>query len=539
MPQKDLQSCSTATKEPQLCSTSHIAIPGRSATPPTENIGDELADKSEYESPNNGSANFSIAVPQTENAPSLPHDLHHKISLIKTQAGKGFAVIRQAGQNPYALAIGSKKLAAVITEAATKRGVALRKASHAEINDLLDAHAEQSGEVRDVWLRVAPIKGGVEIDLGDVRNTRIRITAGKVEVVESGSDTLFCRTANTRPMASPATQGNWLLLKKYLNVHPTDLILLVAWITYTLTRPKAATSKYLILIVQGGEGSGKSNLCKVLIRLIDPSTLGIQVFPQNTKDLAIAGQNAHVLCFDNLRHFRANMADMLCIAATGGTITTRQLYSDADQQAISLHVALILNGIHQFIEQPDLAQRCLPIHLTAIAPEKRKSEEDFHAELEADLPVIMRGLFDLIGDIFTHLPNVEITSPERMIDFVAWLAAMEKAQGVPVGVYQAQYSHVLRQGQLDTLMDNPLAAAIIDFMDESTSGVWSDTPSELLLKLSRRVSRGTQLSRDWPQNPIALSKRVAGLQAGLLSQGIRIELSRGKQRTVTLSKVEV
>ena len=108
MPQKDLQSCSTATKEPQLCSTSHIAIPGRSATPPTENIGDELADKSEYESPNNGSANFSIAVPQTENAPSLPHDLHHKISLIKMHARKGIAVVRQAVQHAYALAIGAK-----------------------------------------------------------------------------------------------------------------------------------------------------------------------------------------------------------------------------------------------------------------------------------------------------------------------------------------------------------------------------------------------------------------------------------------------
>jgi hypothetical protein len=266
--------------------------------------------------------------------------------------------------------------------------------------------------------------------------------------------------------------------------------------------------------------------------------LGVQVFPQNAKDLAIAGQNAHVLCFDNLRNFKANMADMLCIAATGGTITSRQLYTDADQQAIPLHVALILNGIHQFIDQPDLAQRCLPIHLTPIDPAKRKSEEDFHAGLEMDLPAIMRGLLDLIACIFTHLPDAEITNPERMIDFVAWLAAMEMAEGVPLGVFQAQYSHILRQGQLDTLMDNPLAASIIEFMDEVKGDAWSDTPSVLLETLRSRISHGTQFSRDWPQNPIALSKRIAGLQAGLLSQGIRIELSRGKQRTVTLSKVE-
>ncbi len=535
MLQKDPQSCSKAAQDPQPCSTSHIVIPGPKATPLANQIGGDLAN----EVTKDASANLPIAAPQKEIAPSLPHDLHHKISLIKTQAGKGFAVIRQTGQNPYALAIGSKKLTALISEAAAKRGAVLRKTSLVEINDLLDAHAEQSGEVRDVWLRVAPIKGGVKIDLGDDRHTRIRITDGRVEVVESGSDVLFYRTTSTRPMATPAALGNWQLLKKYLNVHPTDFILLLAWITYTLAHPKVATSKYLILIVQGSEGSGKSNLCKVLIHLIDPSALGIQVFPQNAKDLAIAGQHAHILCFDNLRHFKAHMADMLCIAATGGTITTRQLYSDAEQQAIPLHVALILNGIHQFIEQPDLAQRCLPIYLTAIAPEKRKSEEEFHADLEADLPVIMRGLFDLVGDIFTHLPNVEISNPERMIDFVAWLAAMEKAHSVAVGVYQALYSHVLRQSQLDTLMANPLAAAIIEFMDESKSDIWSDTPSALLSTLNSRVTRGTQLSHDWPQNPIALSKRIAGLEAGLLSQGIRISLSRGKQRTITLSKAGV
>lgn len=79
------------------------------------------------------------------------------------------------------------------------------------------------------------------------------------------------------------------------------------------------------------------------------------------------------------------MADMLCIAATGGTITSRQLYTDADQQAIPLHVALVLNGIHSFIDTPDLSQRCLPIHLIAMDKAKRKSEDELTQELEAVL----------------------------------------------------------------------------------------------------------------------------------------------------------
>jgi len=44
-----------------------------------------------------------------------------------------------------------------------------------------------------------------------------------------------------------------------------------------------------------------------------------------------------------------------------------------------------------------------------------------------------------------------------MLDFVHWLAAMEKVDGVPPGIYQATYSDALHQSQMDSLLDNSLA----------------------------------------------------------------------------------
>lgn len=464
----------------------------------------------------------------------LPYNLQREFNLIRTPSGKAYAVIRENGY-PLALAIRSKKLNAILSELARRNGNKLPKGALAELNDALEAYAEQYGEVTDAWLRIAQKIGSIEIDLGDDSHTRISISAGEVAFIAPTTDTVFYRTATTKAMVMPAEIGNFRLLEKYLNMRPQDMVLLIAWITYVLAHPKVSSSKYPILVLNGNEGSGKTSLCKnIIIRIIDPSEIGVQVFPQNAKDLAIASQNAHVLCYDNLRGFKANMADMLCIAATGGTITSRQLYTDADQQAIRLHVPLVLNGIHSFIDTPDLAQRCLPIQLIALDKTKRKPEEELTRELEADLPAIMRGLFDLIASIFRHLPDVEITNPERMIDFVAWLAAMETADNVPAGIYQELYSHTLQQGQLDTLMDNPLAAAILELAEADD---WSGTPADLLSKLNMQASLGTQRSREWPQNPIALSKRIAGLQAGLLSQSVRIELSRGKQRTVTITKL--
>jgi hypothetical protein len=44
------------------------------------------------------------------------------------------------------------------------------------------------------------------------------------------------------------------------------------------------------------------------------------------------------------------------------------------------------------------------------------------------------------------------------------------------------------------------------------------------------------MTKEWPQNAIALSKRLLPLQAGLASQGIRLEMQRGRERKVIISK---
>jgi hypothetical protein len=336
-------------------------------------------------------------------------------------------------------------------------------------------------------------------------------------------------------MVIPAEEGNLKLLKSHVNLSDLDFLLFTAWLSYTLAHPKVATSKYVILVIQGDQGSGKTYLCNhVILNLLDPNHVGVQVFPGNSKDLTIAAQNAHVLCYDNMRNFRPDMSDILCMAATGGAISNRALYTDADQHIHYLHVALVLNGIHSFVTQADLAQRCMPIRTRTMDEANRKSEAVMVKALEADLPVIFRGLLDLIASVFQHLPDAEVTNPERMLDFVYWLAAMEKAHDVPAGVYQGAYSDALHQSQLDSLLDNSLGAAVIEFASCMKDKKWSGTPKDLLEELSKDVATRTVYSREWPSNPIALSKRLNALKGSLLTQGIAIEFSRGKERTITL-----
>lgn len=457
------------------------------------------------------------------------------LKLVISQNGKAYVEIESEGNN-YAVSVGSKRLNNLIREYASQNKIKLRKNDLGDINSHLQALAEIFGKKRSVWYRVAPIDQGVLIDLGGESHIHVKVTQGKVETVVNGSEILFYRTATQLPMVVPAELGNLGLLDKYLNLSAPDILLFKAWLSYTLAHPKVDESKYVILLLQATQGSGKSFLCRnIILGLLDPSLVNVQILPNKLNDLAIAAQNSHVLCYDNLRYLSHQISDALCIASTGGSMATRKLYSDDEQQILNIHVALVLNGIYNFVDQPDLAQRCLPIEMLELKPENRKSEGTLVAELQLELPVIFRGLLDLIAGVLAHLPNVELQSPERMVDFSKWLAAMELYQQVPVGVYQSLYTSVVQQGQLDSLLENVVADALLQLLEYNDETDWSGTPTQLLNALERLIPAGTKKSRDWPTNPIALSKRLKPLQGSLATQGVRLAFTRGKERYINIT----
>ena len=507
-----------------LKNRSHSDQPKPTSTP----IDPDAADA------DNASGTDSDASESPHPGSDIPASILGRCLIFMGSDGHAYLGIVDQG-NFRAYRIGSKPANRLIRQIAIEAGGRIKLSELKATNEELTEHAELSGIVCEVFYRVAPTEDGIELDVGDDRHTRIRIKPGKVEIITEGSETFFQRTQGMRPFVLPADRGDIGLLDKYLNLHPADIVLLKGWLSYTLAHPKVPATNYVILVLQGDQGSGKSLLCRIIQWLTDPNVVGVQAFPRQHKDLIVAAQHAHVLFFDNLREIRPLMADTLSIAATGGSVTARRLYTDAEQHVHPLHVALVLNGIHSFIEQSDLAQRCLPMQLRTLDENDRRSEAAFLQAFHADLPCIFRGLLDLIAQIMTHLPSVEVTNPERMYDFVRWLAAMEKVYGAPAGVFQMQYSSSLNEGMLESLQENPLATVVMAFAEDLPEGKWSGTPTELLKALYLRTGGS---SRDWPQNPIAMSKRLKPLQAALRRQGIDVQLRRGRERRITITKME-
>ena len=126
----------------------------------------------------------SVADSSTGVAPvkSLPCNLHKLFNLVLGQNGKAFGVFEDKA-NGYALAVGSRKLDLRIRQFIQSQGERLKKSDLTQINDDLQAEAELAGIITNVFLRAAPVTDGIEIDVGDERHTRIRITPGKVEVL--------------------------------------------------------------------------------------------------------------------------------------------------------------------------------------------------------------------------------------------------------------------------------------------------------------------------------------------------------------------
>ena len=457
--------------------------------------------------------------------------------LKSKKSGRNFVAWNTKGV-PNLTAIGSAEFNSKVRALYRQKNRILKQREFNEIVEELNSVADEDGREVDLYVRVAPAQGkGINIDLCDESGRCVHIDETGPSICEPMSDVLFLRPAPSRPLPTPDFKGSYVSLAQFVNLPSTDFHLLCGLISYTIAHPKVESTNYVFTVLKGTQGSGKTQASKTIQKLIDPSTTGAQTLPSSDRELAILSQNCHLMVFDNMRDLSSKMSDALCIAATGGAVSGRQLYTDDGQKNVYLHGAILLNGIHPFMGQSDFADRCCVFELQQFRPGQRKDPAEMQAEFDRLYPEILGGFYQLIADIFRVLPNVTPTNPGRMIGFCRWLAAMETVINMEPGELQNAYRSGQQDMQLESLLDNPLAAAILDFAERMPEDSLTLSPSALYNSLSLVAQYSNNRSVAWPSSAASMSKRLHGLQAPLLSQGILIEWTRGKDRAITLRKV--
>jgi len=406
----------------------------------------------------------------------------------------------------------------------------------AEAQATLEAQALYEGAQQEVHTRIAG--DGIDVvyaDLCDEEWKVVEITAstGTFRVLDD-SPVRFVRAQGMLALPVPEHGGNLLALRQLLNLADDgDWALVLAWLVAAL-RP---TGPYPILLVHGEQGTAKSMLVRIIRRFVDPNRADLRAEPCNTRDLAIAANNAWIIGFDNLSSIEPWLSDAFCRLSTGGGFATRELYTNKEEAIFDSKRPVVLTSIEAIATRGDLIDRCISVELQPIPEAGRKTESEIWAAADASAGRILGALLDAVACALRAHRDVRLPVLPRMADFAIWATAAEAGLGVPTGAVMAAYQSNRAAANEIALEASPIAALVVALVREQ--GVWSGRATELLEVIEGRADDWARRGKGWPRTARAMAGALRRVAPNMRKAGIRIEFSRAaghdRQRVITMS----
>lgn len=387
--------------------------------------------------------------------------------------------------------------------------------------------AKFAGTMRQVWLRTGETQGAMYIDMGRSDQQKIEATATGWRFTNDGP--MFRRTSAMGELPEPRSP-DFSRLWNYINVTPDHRVLVAAFMLAAL-RPRGP---YPILFLAGEQGTGKSTLARVIRRLVDPSASALRAPPKDVRDLLVGALNGWVLALDNLSFLGPQLSDALCRLATGGAISERQLYTNAEEVLIEVQRPVIVNGIEDLAVRPDLAERGLHVELELI--QHRRSEAEFWRAFDADAPHIFCALLEATSRAIRDHATIQLGKLPRMADFAMWAAAGMLDLGFTPAEFIDAYRINQDMGMGAGVDSSPVGRAIVAFITRRK--IWTGTAAELLANIGHDANDGHDgllRSPAWPKSPRGLAGAVRRLAPALRLAGIEVDTDRtAASRTIRL-----
>lgn len=409
-----------------------------------------------------------------------------------------------------------------------------------QINDALaqlEAICQFEGPEREVNVRVAEHEGALYVDLADERWRAVRIDPSGWQII-SDPPVKFVRPKGMLPLPQPVEgdEGE-RRLRDLLNIKDEDSWrLLLAWLIAAF-RPD---HPFVVLILQGEQGSAKSTVERVLRALVDPSTAPLRTTPRNEHDLYIAATSSWVLAYDNISHLPSWLSDAICKLSTGGGFSTRTLYENREQELFDAIRPIILNRIADVATRPDLLDRSIILTMSPIPESRRRPESELWEELEGASPEILGFLFGAVSAALRNLPETKLDRLPRMADFTLWVSAAEEVLGWEKDSFVRIYNDNRGDANWQALETSPVAAAVWKLMQREDE--WCGTPTQLLRALVSVSGEDRRRTKRLPSAPNALSADLTRLAPALRAIGIEAEPYReptsDRRRMWRISRIE-
>ncbi|MGH7113287.1 MAG: hypothetical protein ACREE9_02195, partial [Stellaceae bacterium] len=411
------------------------------------------------------------------------------------------------------------------TSAAASKQAIEEALTHAE------ALAIFKGSEHAPYIRHAHLGDRLYLDLADDRWRAIEIHAKGWKIVDQGpvkftrSDHMLPLPEPVRPAPSETGVGAELAeaIGEIIPVETfSDLTLVIAWLLMNF-HPKGP---FPGLGFNGPDGSGKTSAGRVAKRILDPDMAPDRSPPRDELSLCAVARNSWVVAIDNLSYLSSWLSDAMCRLATGGGISGRSLYTNADEFVYFLKRPQVTTGIPKLAERADFAARWIQITMPRIAADKRLSEEDIEAKIVARLPRILGLLLTAVAGILAN-PDEKPDQLPRMADFAVWIARARPVLGWHKSKFTEAYDSNRGSTGDAVIQSDAIAQAILDLLEQER-GRWEGTATELLGALP--VGEATRKQKGFPA-PNTLPERLTRLQNTLAGVGVEIAFDRASDRT--------
>jgi len=328
--------------------------------------------------------------------------------------------------------------------------------------------------------------------------TQMEVAAeGAKQIAALDSPALFINK-NQKGFVNPDLSDRPLpaILGRYLNLASDQLLLFVCClIKVFMPGPNP------VMLFIGQQGSGKTTAAKIFRMIVDPNDTGTRV-----------------KILDNLSAIGDKLSDDLCRA--------------------SHHFVQIITTISQLVPNQDLIDRTIVFDLTQISDENRIPETKLLAGLKNDMPAIMFWLYSALASALERYQEIELQSYPRLADFIQ--AAIAACPGL--GFKGPEITSAVDKNRIDlverSLNQNPVSAAVLDFMDSIEENSWSGTGTELLQALNEKVEEDIRQHGSWPSKPNKLSGMLNRALPFLRTRGIDILWGKSGQRSIALVKLQ-
>lgn len=351
--------------------------------------------------------------------------------------------------------------------------------------------------------------------------------------ITTNSECIFDSNTSMKEQVRPIEYESLDILDKYFRYKDTNHLILqkialVSLFIDNIQRP--------ICVLHGEKGSAKTSTMKLIRNIVDPSSVPTTSLPRTVDDLAVTLSNQYLICFDNIDRISNDISDLLCTAVTGGGYAKRKLYTDSEQQVMYFKKGIVLNGINVVATRPDLLDRCILLELERIPSSERIGENELNKRIEEDMPKILGAIFTIISKAMNKYKSIKLKDLGRLTDFTRWGYAIAEVSGIGGDVFLKAYLNNQNDSNYEAIQSNPVGEAIIKFMESNRK--WDGTSTELLKELIK-VAEEENInvsSSGWPKAANSLSRRLNEIKSNLQDIGISIQIVKGKERKIIISK---